>query len=152
MTGFDLSPQQTSDPEFDPSLSEYLPAYTTAWNHYVRETLGFKTDVKYEVLSPLVNPWDFGKGNLNVSDEMVRNLVEHPFTKILICSGYYDLATPFAAIDQTMASFDLSPALRGQIRTDYFEAGHMLYHHAPDRKKLHDAIAGLVAPTPPTTP
>jgi len=108
--------------------------------------------VKYEVLSPLVNPWDFGKGNLNVSDDMVHNLVEHPFTKILICSSYYDLATPFAAIDQTMASFDLSPALRGQIGTEYFEAGHMLYHHAPDRKKLHDAIARLVTPAPTPTP
>ena len=145
MTGYDQSPADTGRPGFDPSLSEYLPAYTTCWNRYVRDTLGFKSDVKYEVLSNLVQPWDFGRGNLNVSEDMVDNLVQHPFTKILICSGYFDLATPFAAIDQTMNGFDLSPALRKQITTRYFDAGHMMYHHAPDRAKLHDAIAELVA-------
>ncbi|MGN6727054.1 MAG: S10 family peptidase [Tepidisphaeraceae bacterium] len=144
MTGYDLSPQQSDGPDFDPSLSEYLPAYTTAWNNYVRNGLKYQSNVKYEVLSPLVQPWDFGHGNLNVSDDMVNNLVQHPFTKVLICSGYYDLATPFAAIDQTMASFDLSPALRKQIQTRYFTAGHMMYHNAADRKKLHDAIAEFV--------
>ena len=102
--------------------------------------------MKYEVLSPLVHPWDFGKGDLNVSDDMVSNLVEHPFTRILICSGYYDLATPFAAIDQTMGGFDLSADLRSQIVTRYFEAGHMMYHHAADRKRLHDAVADLAKP------
>ena len=151
MTGYDLDPTNDS-PDFDPSLSEYLPAYTTEWNNYVRNTLKFESNVKYEVLSPLVQPWDFGHGNLNVSDDMVENLVQHPYTKILICSGYYDLATPFAAIDQTMASFDLSPALRKEIQTRYFTAGHMMYHNAPDRKKLHETIVELISRQPTTMP
>ena len=42
MTGFDRSPARSSDPEFDPSLSEYLPAYTTLFNQYVRTRWAIK--------------------------------------------------------------------------------------------------------------
>lgn len=143
LTAFNQSPADTS-PEFDPSYAEYLPAYTTTWNAYVRDVLQYESDIKYQVVSPLVHPWDFGKGFLNVSDDLISNLVRRPHTKILICSGYYDLATPFAAVDSTMASFDLGPALRKQITTTYFTAGHMMYHNASDRARLHEALRKLV--------
>ncbi|MGD0390852.1 MAG: peptidase S10, partial [Tepidisphaeraceae bacterium] len=58
ITGLDADPL-ASDPQYDPSLSLYLPVYTGTFNDYVRRQLKFESDLKYGVLN-YVGPWDFG--------------------------------------------------------------------------------------------
>jgi carboxypeptidase C (cathepsin A) len=51
----------------------------------------------------------------------------HPYLKVWICCGYYDLATPFFAAENVIHSLNLDPAIRDNIQFTYYEAGHMLY-------------------------
>ncbi len=37
-------------PEFDPSMAAIRPPYTSTINQYLRDTLGFKTDIPYYIL------------------------------------------------------------------------------------------------------
>ena len=43
--------------------------------------------------------------------------------------------------DYTITHLGLPPQLRKQITHTYYPAGHMLYHDAASRQKLHDDVA-----------
>jgi len=61
--------------------------------------------------------------------------------KIMIASGYYDLATPFAGADYTINQMPLSDALRKNITHAYYEGGHMMYLNEPSLAKLKRDLA-----------
>ena len=140
ITGDELDPLNDSA-ESDPSLDGYLGVFSDTINDYLRRDLKFETDVPYEVLSPHVAPWDFeaGRGTggyLNVAPQLARALTATPSLRVLICCGYYDLATPFATVDQTVNAMPLSPEMRGHITEAFFESGHMIYLNPKAREQL----------------
>ena len=146
LTSYALEPVQHW-PEYDPSLSAYLPLYSTAFNAYVRETLGYRSDLAYDVLSDRVRPWDFGKageGYLNVTDDLRAAMAKQPAMKLLIASGTYDLATPYFASDYTVDHLDLSEPLRKNITQTYYPAGHMMYHEQDSLRQLSADVTALI--------
>ena len=60
-------------------------------------------------------------------------------------SGYYDLATPYFATDYTVDHMQLDPALRGNLVTEYYEAGHMMYIHEPSAEALAADLSSFYA-------
>lgn len=95
----------------------------------------------YEFLSPNVGPWDFGHdgGYLNVATTLRSAMTQVPSMKVIICSGYFDLATPFGATDYTINQMPLGE-LRKNITHQYYEGGHMLYLNHPALEKLHENL------------
>jgi carboxypeptidase C (cathepsin A) len=63
-------------------------------------------------------------------------MAKNPHMKVLVASGYYDLATPYASADYTLAHMKLDPELRRNVRVTTYEAGHMMYLHGPSLVKL----------------
>ena len=61
----------------------------------------------------------------------------------IICSGYFDLATPFGATDYTINQMPLGE-LRKNISHHFYEGGHMLYLNHPALAKLHGATLFLL--------
>ena len=58
----------------------------------------------------------------------LRNAMsQNPHLRVMIASGYYDLATPYRAVEHTLAGLGLDPSLRKNIAVEYYEAGHMMY-------------------------
>jgi carboxypeptidase C (cathepsin A) len=94
------------------------------------------------VLSPRVRGWDFGPTNsfLNVAPTLQHAITETPSLKVLVCCGYYDLATPFTAADYTVNSMPLNKQLRSNIQEAYFEGGHMLYLNPSALMQLTDRL------------
>ena len=72
-------------------------------------------------------------------------MIRNPYMKVLVCSGYFDLATPFFGTIYTMDHLDLSRKLQSNIHEVFFRGGHMLYHPAPMRHKLAVEVRGFVA-------
>jgi carboxypeptidase C (cathepsin A) len=147
VTGFTSDPIE-AEPEYDPSLSPYLGAYTANFNDYVRRELKFESDLPYEVLSGRVQPWNYGpagNGYLNVADDLRDAMLQNPSMHVMFASGWLDLATPFAATDYTIDHMGLVKELRGNITTQYFPAGHMMYHEASSLKKLHEDVASFIS-------
>src|SRR6185436_17865130 len=100
---------------------------STTFNDYARRELEYESDLTYEFLSSRVGPWDFGpagNGYLDVAGTLRRCMTKIPSLKVFIASGYFDLATPFTAIDSTVNQMPLSKELRGNIKQGYYEGGH----------------------------
>ncbi len=147
ITGQDIQPT-ASHADYDPSLSRYLPAYTAAFNQFVRQSLRFESDLPYEVLSGKVHPWNFGRGNegyLNVADDLRNAMVKHPHLKVLVASGYFDLATPYFATDYTVSHMGLPKAIAGNITQTYYLGGHMMYHNRQALVRLGEDVAKFIA-------
>lgn len=146
LTGYQIGGSQESS-AFDPSLSRILPVYTATFNQYAAHELGYRSDLKYEVLSSRVWPWNFddaGQGYADTGVALNAAMVRNPSMKILVASGYFDLATPFFATDYTLSRMDLPAELRKNIQERYFPAGHMVYHDPASRQSLHDSIAQFI--------
>jgi carboxypeptidase C (cathepsin A) len=125
--------------ENDPSIDAVMPAYTSAFNDYVRRELGYESDLPYEVLSERVRPWsyeDFQNAYVDVSETLREVMSRNPFMKVFVANGYYDLATPHHATEFTFGHLGLDESLGGNVEMGYYEAGHMMYVHVDELAKL----------------
>jgi carboxypeptidase C (cathepsin A) len=141
-TGRDLDAAGESF-EYDPSSASVGGPYVAALNDYIRRELGFKEDLIYESLSRRVHPWSFEDSEnqyLNMAEYLRQAMVRNPDLKVVITSGYYDLATPYFDAFYTLDHLGLPPELRGNIRVTTYEAGHMMYIRAADHRKLKQDI------------
>jgi len=134
--------------ENDPSYTNIIGPYTAALYDYVRRELKFESDLPYEVLSLKVNQqWSFDEHEnryVSVADTLRAAMNINPHLKILVANGYYDLATPYYATQYTFNHLNLDPSLRGNVAMTYYEAGHMMYIHAPSLAQLKNDLAEFV--------
>jgi len=152
-TGVDADAAGES-PEFDPSLAAITGPYTAALNDYVRDELGFESDLPYEILTGRVRPWDWGEagqGYVNVADDLRAAITRNLYLKVYIANGYYDLATPYFATEYTVSHLGLEPQHRDNISMSYYPAGHMVYIHKPSLRKLSENVTEFIdsASSPP---
>lgn len=130
-------------PDYDPSYAAILGPYAAMLNDYVRGDLKFESDLPYETLTGRVQPWSYAAYEnryVNVAETLRQAMTQNPFLKVFLAKGYYDLATPFFAADYTFDHLGLDPTLRGHLSGAYYEAGHMMYVHAPSLAKLNSDI------------
>jgi carboxypeptidase C (cathepsin A) len=64
--------------------------------------------------------------------------------KLLVAKGYYDLATPYFAVEYTLSHMGLDPSLRANIRTREYEGGHMMYIDKKELAKLKTDVTAFV--------
>lgn len=134
-------------PEDDAGMNNLIGAYATGINRLLRERLGWTGDQPYLLHAPLWKTWAWkGYENkyLSVGDSLRRALHANPAMRVYVASGYYDLATPHAAGDYTLAHLGLREPLQGQIRVSYFEAGHMMYIHRPSLERMATELRDFV--------
>jgi carboxypeptidase C (cathepsin A) len=117
---------------FDPSLSAIRPPYTAMFNQYVRNELGYKTDLDDYILGGgfRFDEWDWGVqagGFPDTAGALADAFTKNPFMKLFVGSGYYDLATPYFATQYTLNHMNLDSAQHSRISLGYYGAGHMMY-------------------------
>jgi carboxypeptidase C (cathepsin A) len=115
---------------YDASFTAIHGPISTSLNDYLRRELKYKSELPYEILTGHVQPWNYGRFKnryLNVSGELRTAMATNPHLKVFVASGYYDLATPFAGADYTMAHLGLPKELQSNVTTEYYEGGHMMY-------------------------
>jgi carboxypeptidase C (cathepsin A) len=120
----------TAGPDFDASEAAIRPPYTSTFNNYVRSELGYKSDVEYYILGGgITSPWNWGTNNgyVDTSVALRTALAQNPYLKIYVAMGYYDMATPYFAVQYTLHHISLDPMLLRNFSTGYYEAGHMMY-------------------------
>jgi carboxypeptidase C (cathepsin A) len=136
--------------ESDPSSTLITPPFTAAFTSYIRNELGYKTDLYYYP-SGGVQPWDYGSGNqFGDTTSMLRNaLTKNPYMKVMVAAGYFDLATPYHAVEYTFTHMGLNPEMRKRISWQYYQAGHMLYIDSDSHAKLKHDFSEFVSSTMP---
>jgi carboxypeptidase C (cathepsin A) len=129
--------------EFDPSYAAILGPYTATMYDYLRRDLGYETDLPYEILKSLYQSWkfeDYQNQYVNTAEDLRRGFQLHPGLKVIVCNGYYDLATPFLATEYTFNHIPLPEEQQGNIQMRYYEAGHMMYLHKPSLQRVSDDL------------
>lgn len=132
-------------PAFDPSYNAILPPYTAMVNDYLRRALGYETDREYRVLSFEVNmKWEWDRGTFPDTSEPLRAaLAKNPYMQVFVGMGLYDLATPYFATEYTLNHMDIDAALRGNIVTAEYAAGHMMYLDVTSLAQLKADVAAF---------
>ena len=90
--------------EIDPSYAVILGPYTAAMYDYLRRDLAYETDLPYEILKSLYQSRkyeDYQNHYVNTAKDLRQGFQLHPGLKVIVCNGYYDLATPFLATEYT---------------------------------------------------
>ena len=133
--------------DFDPSMYAISAPYTAVYNQYVRGTLGYQTDLKYEIMNrDVISNWKYEGGRFPDTSEGLRAaFAKNPFMRVLVAQGYYDLATPFHAAYYSLAHMGLDRTLRDNITIEEYEAGHMMYLHEASLAKLKADAARFIA-------
>jgi carboxypeptidase C (cathepsin A) len=125
-------------PEVDPSFGVIMGPYTAAFYDYIRRDLGFELDRHYEILSDVHETWTYDTYQnqyVNTAEKLRKAMQANPAMKVLVCNGYYDLATPYLATQYTFDHIELPEKLRQNIHMTYYESGHMMYVHLPSLQK-----------------
>ncbi|HEY2019381.1 MAG TPA: peptidase S10 [Bryobacteraceae bacterium] len=128
--------------EYDSSEASYEGAYAAMFQDYVRRDLKWETSLYYQI-SANVRPWDQGQPGA-VAESLRSAMTEQSNLKVLVAAGYYDLATPFNGIEQTVSHMNLEPGMRKNIGFTYYEAGHMMYIDKKAREKLHKDVDDFI--------
>ncbi len=136
--------------EYDPSNTLITPPFMAAFTNYVREELGYKTDLYYYP-SGGIQPWDYGvQEGFGDTTSMLRTaMARNPYMKVMVAAGYYDLATPYFAAEYTFNHMGLNPEMHARMTWDFYQAGHMLYIDSDQHAKLkHDFAEFMAAALP----
>ena len=128
--------------EYDPSEASYEGAFTATFMDYVRRDLKWDSDMYYTV-SANVRPWDRTAGD-DAAEVLRSAMTEQSTLKLLVLCGYYDLATPFNGIEETVSHMQLDPSIRKNVSFAYYESGHMVYIDRKAHDKLHKDVDDFI--------
>ncbi|MBL9120418.1 MAG: carboxypeptidase [Phycisphaerae bacterium] len=143
--GIDRQDSGTS-PEFDAAMAAWNHAFAPAVNHYLREVLGYRTDLDYAIFGQ-VGPWPFDGDR--TGEALRQAMGANPFLHVMVQSGYYDGATDYFSAKYTMWNMD--PAGRFQERMTWkgYRSGHMMYLRKVDLATASADIRAFIARSTP---
>ncbi|MGH8414546.1 MAG: S10 family peptidase [Gammaproteobacteria bacterium] len=142
---------------YDPQSAAISSAYVSAFNDYVRKDLKFGQDQVYRPEINVFAEWDMKHQppgapfplpfTPNVMPDLASAMIYNPDLKVMLNSGYFDLATPYYAAIYTMHHLPMPDKLQSNIQYAFYDSGHMVYVHIPSLKELHDNTAKFINST-----
>jgi carboxypeptidase C (cathepsin A) len=144
----DVAPHDQGSLGPDPILDRSVSVLTSAFTDYVRDELGFRTDLSYRLLNGEISRrWDYGigpsrQGYAGVMDDLQTARSLNPDMGILIVNGYTDLVTPYMTSRYLVGQVLSLPGAR-PIRAAVLQGGHMMYFRTDSRKALKEIAAEI---------
>jgi carboxypeptidase C (cathepsin A) len=128
-------------PDYNAEITSWLHSFTPAVNHYFREVLGFKTDVKYNMFGP-VRPWD--RSDDRTGQNLRQAMAQNPYLRVMFQAGYYDGATTYFNAKYTMWHLDPSGKFKSRLRFEGYRSGHMMYLRREDLASSNEHIREFI--------
>lgn len=128
-------------PDYNAELTSWLHSFTPAINHYIRNELNYRTDIKYNMFGP-VHPWD--RSDDNTGENLRQAMAQNPYLKVLTQSGYYDGATNYFDGKYNMWQLDPSGKMKHRLSFKGYRSGHMMYLRAEDLQKSNDDLREFI--------
>ena len=142
-------------PESDAASDAITSAYTAGINLYLSTELKVKIDRPYRTSNrslggkwswrPVPDSQRWEPSYVNVARRLSSALRRNGDLRVMVANGYYDFATPFFDAEFTLSRHGILP---DRITMKYYEAGHMMYVHEPDLKKLAADIRSFLISHP----
>lgn len=141
--------------EWDPSFGVIGSAFATAIQTQLQE-IGVQMRHTFQPLRPLHESWNWnleektpsGGAYANVVPYLGRAMRRNTELRVLVTSGYYDLATPFFGAENALSQFGLA---HERIAYKYYEVGHMIFLHEPSRLRFSNDIREFIRAGEPST-
>lgn len=142
----DPDPAGTAHHGPDAVLDGTVAPLATAMVRYLRQTLGYRTDLRYELLNRAVNhhwDWQDGGGDQpSVLEDLRQAVALDPQLRIRIAQGLTDLVTPYLCARFIIAHLPTVQAV-SPIELDLYPGGHMMYWRPDMRARLKENAAKL---------
>ena len=126
--------------EYDASMAAIRGPFTQTFNTYVRDELGYRSDLDYAV-SGDVRPWNDPPANMNLLEALRSSMAQNPHLHVMIADGIYDKL--YFWPEFTFSQFDFS-GLRERISIETYESGHMMYIDEGSLVKMKADMEALV--------
>lgn len=133
-------------PDYNAELIHWNHAFSPAMNHYLREHLNYKTDLKYYVFGP-VQPWD--RNGDRTGENLRLAMAQNPFLHVLTQSGYYDGATDYFNAKYNLWQLDPSGKMKDRLTWKGYRSGHMMYLRKPDLEESNNDLREFIKKTLP---
>ncbi|MBS1918676.1 MAG: carboxypeptidase [Bacteroidetes bacterium] len=128
-------------PDYNAELTSWLHSFTPAINIYLREELGYKTDLKYNMFGP-VFPWN--NQNNTTGENLRQAMAENPYLHLMVQSGYFDGACDYFNAKYNMWQMDPSGKLKDRMSWHGFRSGHMMYLRRSDLSTANDELREFI--------
>ena len=128
-------------PDYNSELTSWLHSFTPAINYYLREELGFRTDLEYNMFGP-VYPWD--RSGDRTGPNLRQAMAQNPYLNVLIQSGYFDGATNYYDAKYNLWHLDPSGRMRDRLSFKGYFSGHMMYLRRPDLEAANDDLRAFI--------
>jgi carboxypeptidase C (cathepsin A) len=133
-------------PDYNAEIVSWEHSFAPAMNDYVRNELGYKTDLKYHVFGP-VSPWD--RTNDRTGENLRLAMAENPYLHVMIQSGYYDGACDYFNAKYSMWQLDPSGKMKERLSWKGYRSGHMMYLRKSDLEVSNDDLREFIKATLP---
>lgn len=127
--------------DYDPALTAWNHAFAPAINYYMRQELGFDTDLQYWIFGP-VNPWN--RNGDQTGENLRQAMSENPYLHLFVQSGYFDGGTDYFSAKYTMWNLDPAGRLQDRMRWKGYRSGHMMYLRAEDLAQANQDIRDFI--------
>lgn len=134
------------NPDYNAEIVSWEHSFAPAMNDYVRNELGYKTDLKYHVFGP-VSPWD--RTNDRTGENLRLAMAGNPYLHVMIQSGYYDGACDYFNAKYSMWQLDPSGKMKDRLSWKGYRSGHMMYLRKPDLEVSNDDLREFIKTTLP---
>ncbi len=135
--------------EGDPSSTLISASFSSAITRYLRDTLRYSTGSTYVLLSNAIETWNFSHAGRALPDtvpDVAAALGQNPALRVLVVSGYHDLATPFHVTELDMARLS-NQGTGGRVQVRNYPGGHMTYLDDAARVRQKADLAAFYAGT-----
>ena len=128
-------------PDYNSELNSWLHSFTPAINYYLRQELGFKTDLQYNMFGP-VRPWD--RSGDRTGPNLRKAMAMNPYLNVMIQSGYFDGATNYYDAKYNLWHLDPSGRMKDRLSFKGYYSGHMMYLRREDLKNANDHVREFI--------
>jgi carboxypeptidase C (cathepsin A) len=142
------APGTASDPVADdPAMAQYTPAFAALWHRYLRDLPASPAMEDYRLIawSGVNDRWTFEREGVpddqSYAIDLAAAMRRNPQLRLLLASGYFDLATPFRAAEDALAQAYVP---LDRVRSVRYDCGHMVYLGASRPRFLRD-VRGFLA-------
>lgn len=136
-------------PDYSTEYTSWQHSFTPAINYYLREVLGYKTDLKY-VIAGNTRPWDREGANTDRTGENLQLAVaQNPYLHVFTQSGYYDGACDYFNAKYNMWQMDPSGKFQDRFTWKGYRSGHMMYLRTEDLATSNEDIRVFIKKTTP---
>ena len=143
---------------YDPQSARIAASYSADWNSYARHDLQLAPSTRFVLqIDGVWSRWNWQHvqpnvnepvpGALNAMGDLAAAMSFNPRLKVMLNSGYYDVATPFAQGLYELGHLPMQAALQANITAVQYPSGHKIFVDRRSLDALHDNVAHFIGKT-----